>query len=127
MPPFVGLSPKMGHMPWADTGQPGFLGVAHAPFKPDGEGKDDMVLNGVTLDRLGDRKALLASFDRFRRDADASGMMDGLDASTSRPSACSPRSKLMRGARHRARKTRAVRERYGKGDPKQSRRRRPAS
>ena len=79
MPPFVGLSPKMGHMEWADNGQPGFLGVAHAPFKPDGEGKADMVLNGVTLDRLGDRKALLTSFDRFRRDADASGMMDGLD------------------------------------------------
>ena len=38
-----------------------------------------MVLNGVTLDRLGDRKALLASFDRFRREADASGMMAGLD------------------------------------------------
>ena len=80
MPAFVGLSPKMGHMDWADNGQPGFLGVAHAPFKPDGEGKADMVLNGVTLDRLGDRKALLTSFDRFRRDADASGMMDGLDA-----------------------------------------------
>src|SRR5262245_58677456 len=62
MPPFVGLSPKMGHMPWADTGRPGFLGVSHAPFKPSGSGKDDMVLNGVTLDRLSDRRALLASF-----------------------------------------------------------------
>ena len=38
-----------------------------------------MVLNGVTLDRLGDRKALLTAFDRFRRDADATGMMDGID------------------------------------------------
>ena len=47
----------MGHTPWADNGQPGFLGVSHAPFKPNGEGKDDMVLNGVTLDRLGDRKS----------------------------------------------------------------------
>ena len=28
----------MGHMEWADNGPPGFLGVAHAPFKPDGEG-----------------------------------------------------------------------------------------
>ena len=60
--------------------QPGFLGVAHAPFKPSaGEGQQDMVLNGVTLDRLGDRRALLAGFDRFRREADASGMMAGLD------------------------------------------------
>ena len=38
-------------------------------FKPSAEGKDDMVLNGVTLGRLRDRKALLTSFDRFRRDA----------------------------------------------------------
>lgn len=34
IPPFVGLAPKMGHMPWADPGQPGFLGPAHAPFQP---------------------------------------------------------------------------------------------
>ena len=34
VPPFVGLSPKMGHMPWARCGEPGFLGVAHAPFQP---------------------------------------------------------------------------------------------
>src|SRR2546422_4117680 len=34
MPPFVGLSPKMGHVPWSDNGAPGFLGVGHAPFQP---------------------------------------------------------------------------------------------
>src|SRR6185312_4944381 len=79
IPPFVGLSPKMGHMEWADNGQPGFLGISHAPFKPEGEGKSDMVLNGVTLDRLADRRALLSSLDRMRRDVDSSGMMEGLD------------------------------------------------
>ena len=51
----------MGHMPWADAGQPGFLGAAHAPFKPQGAGKDDMLLEGVTLDRLADRRRLLVS------------------------------------------------------------------
>ena len=80
IPPFVGLSPKMGHMPWADNGQPGFLGPACAPFRPNDAGKDDLVLNGITLDRLADRKNLLASFDRFRRDVDASGLMEGLDS-----------------------------------------------
>ncbi len=80
VPPFIGLSPKMGHMEWADAGSPGFLGVAHAPFKPEGAGKSDMVLNGVSLDRLADRKALLAGFDRFRRDIDSSGLMEGLDS-----------------------------------------------
>ena len=61
---------------------PGFLGAAHAPFKPDGAGKADMVLNGITLDRLADRRSLLASLDSFRRDVDASGQMAGLDAYT---------------------------------------------
>jgi hypothetical protein len=79
MPAFVGLSPPMGHMPWADPGPPGFLGIAHAPFKPMGDGKNDMVLNGITLDRLSDRRALLASFDTLRREADSSGLMSGMD------------------------------------------------
>ena len=34
VPPFVGLAPKMGHMEWARSGAPGFLGVAHSPFEP---------------------------------------------------------------------------------------------
>ena len=72
MPAFVGLAPKMGHMPWARTGEPGYLGVAHAPFQPNrGGGTEDMSLNGITLDRLGDRKTLLSSFDNLRRDLDA--------------------------------------------------------
>lgn len=80
VPSFVGLAPKMGHMPWARTGEPGFLGVAHAPFQPNrGGGTQDMTLNGVTLERLGDRKSLLTSFDQFRRDVDASGLMGGID------------------------------------------------
>jgi len=80
VPAFVGLSPPMGHTPWADPGQPGFLGVAHAPFKPQGDGRGDMVLNGITLDRLKDRHALLASVDRFRRETDANGLMEGMDS-----------------------------------------------
>src|SRR5207253_3678439 len=80
VPPFIGQAPKMGHMGWADPGKPDFLGIAHAPFKPDGAGRADMVLNGVTLDRLAGRKTLLTGFDNFRRDVDASGLMEGLDA-----------------------------------------------
>ena len=71
----------MQHRPY-NNGTPGFLGPAHAPFKPEGEGKHDLMLNGITLDGSSDRKPLLASFDSFRRDADASGMMDGIDAFT---------------------------------------------
>ncbi len=80
MPPFVGLSPKMGHMPWARNGEPGYLGVAHAPFQPNrGGGTDDMSLHGVSLDRLRDRAGLLKSFDQLRRDMDATGLMGGMD------------------------------------------------
>src|SRR3954471_12984423 len=78
VPPFVGLEPKMQHKPYNAAG-PGFLGVAHRSFRPAGEGKGDMTLNGVTLDRLADRRALLASVDTLRRDVDASGLMEGVD------------------------------------------------
>jgi hypothetical protein len=78
VPPFVGLAPKMGHPEWADPGQPGFLGLDYAPLKPDGELMSDMVLEGVTLDRLADRKRLLCSLDRFRKQVDTLGPMDSL-------------------------------------------------
>src|SRR5256714_7444636 len=116
VPPFVGLSPKMGHMEWADAGTPGFLGVAHAPFKPDGAGKADMVLNGITLDRLSDRRALLGSFDRFRRDVDASGVMSGVDAFNEQAFGLLTSGKLAE-ALDIEREDAKVRERYGKGDP----------
>jgi hypothetical protein len=81
VPPAVGLSPRTAHRPWGDNGQPGCLGASYGPFTPEGEEiKADMVLKEISLDRLRDRKSLLASFDTFRRNADASGAMEGLDA-----------------------------------------------
>jgi hypothetical protein len=117
IPPFIGLSPKMGHMEWADAGQPGFLGIAHAPFKPQGAGQADMVLNGITLDRLADRKALLSSFDRFRRETDASGLMGGLDSFNEQAMNMLTSSRLLE-ALDLEREDKRVVERYGKGDPK---------
>jgi len=118
IPPFVGLSPKMGHTPWSDNGQPGFLGVGHAPFQPNkGGGKDDMTLNGLTLDRLTDRRHLLAQFDQFRRDLDASGMMDGMDAFNQQAFGILTSSKLLE-ALDVEKEDLKIRECYGKGDPK---------
>lgn len=118
VPPFVGLSPKMGEMRWARTGDPGFLGPAYAPFQPNkGSGRDDMVLNGITMDRLGDRKSLLASFDHFRRDVDASGMMEGLDAYNEQAFGLLTSSKLL-DALDVEKEDSKTRARYGKGDPK---------
>ena len=77
VPAFVGLSPKMKTSTWADNGQPGFLGQAFAPFKPNAEGMANMVLNGVTVDRLTDRKSLMRTFDKLRKEADATGTLEG--------------------------------------------------
>jgi hypothetical protein len=117
VPAFIGLAPKMGHMEWADPGKPGFLGIAHAPFKPEGQGKEDMVLNGVTLDRLADRKTLLTGFDNFRRDVDASGLMEGLDAFNEQAFGVLTSSKLLE-ALDLQKEDKHIVERYGKGDPK---------
>ena len=117
MPAFVGLSPKMGHMPWADAGVPGFLGAAYAPFKPDGAGKADMTLNGITLERLADRRALLKSFDNFRRDVDASGVMNGLDSFNEQAFGMLTSNKVLE-ALDIEKEDPKVRESYGKGDPK---------
>ena len=118
MVPFVGLAPKMGHSPWSDNGVPGFLGPAHAPFQPNkGGGMEDMVLNGVTLDRLSDRKTLLASFDRFRRDVDSSRLMEGLDAFNEQAFGVLTSSRLIE-ALDIEREDKKVRASYGQGDPK---------
>ncbi len=34
MPPFVGLSPRTGEVRWGNPGDPGYLGLTHAPFTP---------------------------------------------------------------------------------------------
>src|SRR5579862_1446352 len=75
LPPYIGLTGVASRDMDA-----GFLGVSHAAFSPSGPGKADMELNGITLDRLSDRRALLQSLDRFRRDADNSKTMEGMDA-----------------------------------------------
>ncbi len=80
VPPFVGLAKPTRHGPWAHPGSAGFLGAAYSAFRPDGPGMDNMKLQGITLDRLQDRKQLLASLDTMRRDIDVTGTMEGMDA-----------------------------------------------
>jgi hypothetical protein len=116
LPPFVGLEPVMQHKPYNASG-PGFLGISYRSFRPSGDGKSDLTLNGITVDRLADRKALLASFDSFRRDVDASGMMSGLDAFNEQAFGMLTSSKLLEALDYQRESPRLV-ERYGKGDPK---------
>ncbi len=77
VPPFVSLRGM------SRGSEPGYLGIAHRPFTPGGAGNANLRLaNGVTVDRLDDRKSLLASFDDTRREIDASGTMKGMDSYT---------------------------------------------
>jgi len=80
VPPFIGLAPDAGHPPYGSPGLPGFLGVSCGAFRPSGPAKDNMTLKAISDDRLSDRKTLLETVDQFRRDVDASGVLDGLDA-----------------------------------------------
>lgn len=75
--------PKTGMPAYVRTGNiqadgPAFLGAGYAPFDPNGQARRNMNLE-VKGDRLDNRRELLGSLDRFRRDADQSGLMDGLD------------------------------------------------
>ena len=63
-----------------------YLGMSHNPFETNGNPNDPkfkvdnmQMVGGMTLDRLEDRRGLLAHFDRMRRRVDASGMMDSMD------------------------------------------------
>jgi hypothetical protein len=79
VPPFVSLrGMSLGT-------EPGYLGIAHRPFTPEGPGLANLKLPGtVNATRLDDRKSLLESFDTARRDTDASGTMSGMDSFTQR-------------------------------------------
>src|SRR3954452_10737526 len=78
VPPYVSMCYTCTHGPYNEPG-PGFLGQSLAPFRPMGPARNDMTLRGVSVGQLADRKSLLRSFDKMRRDVDASGTLDGMD------------------------------------------------
>ncbi|MGE0759106.1 MAG: DUF1501 domain-containing protein [Pirellulaceae bacterium] len=114
-PPYVSLCYQCTHGPYNEPG-PGFLGTAHAPFKPLGEARSDMVLNGVTLDRLTDRNTLLKSVDLLRRDIDLTAKMVGFDAFTEQALGLLASSKLA-DALDLSKEDPRIVARYGTGDP----------
>ncbi|HEX8915574.1 MAG TPA: DUF1501 domain-containing protein [Humisphaera sp.] len=117
VPAFVGLAPNAGHPPYGSPGHPGFLGPACAAFRPNGEGTNDLKLDGVTLDRLTDRTALLRQLDTLRRAGDANGAIDAMDAFRQQAMSVLTSSKFAE-ALDVTREPQAVRDRYGQGDPK---------
>jgi len=116
VPPFVGLEPRMQHKPY-NAATPGFLGAGRDAFRPSGNGKADMVLNGVTVERLADRRALLNGFDRMRRDIDANGVIEGMDSFNQQAFGVLTSSRLLEALDFQREDKRLI-ERYGKGDAK---------
>lgn len=86
VPPNVALMYTTGNRTWGEPGDGGFLGVAHSPFNLLGRKArstaENMVLQGITLERLQDRTNLMRAFDLFRREADGRGVMESMDVYT---------------------------------------------
>jgi hypothetical protein len=94
------------------------LGAAYSAFKPEGQGMDDMRLNGITLERLDDRKALLGSLDDFQRHAEKLETYSGIDAFTKAAFGVLTSNKLVE-ALDLSKEDPKIRERYGDGKPYQ--------
>ena len=67
---------------------PAYLGVAHKPFETQADPANSSVPfkvpnfelpSGITVERVGDRKGLLRSFDAVRREVDNTGQLDAVD------------------------------------------------
>jgi hypothetical protein len=75
MVPYIDAAPKMGHRPYNNYGYhdpvgkrswPGFTGPEHVSFAIEGEGKADLVLNGIDAARLDVRRSLLDQITRVQ-------------------------------------------------------------
>jgi hypothetical protein len=122
IPPHLALMYPCGERRWGYPGEGGFLGMAHGPFslvnaKADKLRSDNMVLKGVTLEQLGDRVALMKSFDTINRTIDDKGVMDGMDGYTEQALGILTSSKLV-DALDLSKEHPAVVARYGVDDPK---------
>jgi len=115
VPAAIDLSQDMAHKPWNIPG-PGFLGLAHAPFRPDGESLQNMTLNDISLSRLNERRNLLEGLDRYRRQADRTASSGTLDPFTEQALGVLTSSKLAE-ALDLEKEDPRIRERYGKDDP----------
>ena len=111
VPSSVVLNEKTKHLPWSEGGHGGFLGSAYNPFNPNGNGMDDLILNGITLDRLQDRKLLLKSLDKLNNNK-----MNSLDSFRSAAFGVLTSSKLA-DALDISKESADVRLKYGDGKP----------
>ncbi|MEM7231385.1 MAG: DUF1501 domain-containing protein, partial [Planctomycetota bacterium] len=74
-------------------------------------------LQGITLERLRDRRRLLSAVDNFRREVDTSGLMDGMDNYTQQAMSILTSSGLA-NALDLSQEDPEIVKRYGENDPK---------
>jgi hypothetical protein len=113
LPPYVSLRAAAAFSDLREAEDPAFLGVGHRPFVPQGPSLNNLRLGeGMTTQRLDDRKQLLRSIDRLRRDLETRAEQGGLDEFNRRAfeMISSPR---VREAFDVSREPEAVRARYG--------------
>ena len=127
VPSFVGLSPRTGEARWGNPGEPGYLGLSHAPFTPfrseakgsrtNGTGGSGMSLDEAATDprRLAGRRSLLGQLDGFRRAFDNDDAVRGMDSFTQRAFEVLT-SRRVYEALDVSREDPRVRARYGIGD-----------
>lgn len=114
-PAYISLCYTCTHGPYNEPG-PGFLGSSFAPFRPMGPSRNDMILQGINVDRLADRRTLLRGFDSMRRDADINGTMRGMDTFTEQAFGLLTSSRLA-DALDISREDPRIIARYGTGNP----------
>lgn len=122
VPANVALMYATGESRWGDPYGGGFLGMAHNPFNMVGNASNmnraqGLTLNGITLERLGDRVGLMRSFDTMNRRLDARGTVDGMDAFGQQALGILTSSRLM-DALDLSKEDPRVVARYGVNDPK---------
>jgi len=123
VPPAIGLAAGTQHSPWSEPGSAGFLGPAYAPFQPNqvggngqGKGSDVIRLQGISLERLQDRRRLLDALDAGRRDLDTNLRVQARDAASEAAFDLLTSSKLA-DALDLSKEDPKVVERYGSGQP----------
>ena len=106
---------------WGQPYDGGFIGQAHAPMnlvqKDPNARVQNLSLQDITLDRLDDRRQLSKAIDQFRREADATGQMNGLDIHNQQALDILSGAKLL-NALDLSKEDPKVVERYGVNDPK---------
>ena len=120
VPANVSMMYPTGNRTWGDPYNAGFIGSSYDPMplvsKDPLARPANMTLEGVSLQRLGDRTRLLSAVDRFRSMVDASDAVAGADTFTQQALDILTSSKLV-DALDLSKEDPKIVEKYGENDP----------